>query len=205
MAGDAAANGDKITLATPLAAGAVPDVAYVYDSTLTKRVLFVVEGGSLSADRRTFAVKKKNYQPVDKPDRADAFLNADLTDYYFPAGSTIKVKVLSPGAYGVGGISPGLAGKTIVFTGWVAAAQSLDTLVHEMTHAFGLAHKCGNWDHKGTSSSCPMNYNSWFVLDDATPRKPIRWTNGKVRTSLCAPHLRVVREAHLEDLPSLGW
>lgn len=130
-----------------------------------------VKGGTLSADRKTFEIEKKDYYPVDDP--YTSFLDADLTDYGFASNSTIQVRVLSPGAYGVGGISPGLAGKTIIFTRW-SGADCLDTMVHEMTHAFGLAHKCGNWDHTTTtpSESCPMNYGSWFILDDASPRAP---------------------------------
>ena len=102
-------------------------------------------------------------------------------------------------------ISPGLAGKTIVFTGWVSAPDSLDIIVHEMTHAFGLAHKCGNWDYYGTGTSCTMNYGSWFILDNGTPRSPIPWTDGSVSTHLCASHLKGIRESNLEDIGALGW
>jgi len=167
--------------------------------------MFEVKSGTLSGDRKTFEIEKKDYHEIDSP--YTSFLDADLTDYGFSTGSTINVRVKSPGSYGVGGISPGLAGKTIVFTGWVSASNSLGTLVHELTHAFGLAHKCGNWDFKTTtpSTSCTMNYGTWFILDDGTPRAPAPWTDKRTAPNLCAPHIKAIRESNLEDLPGLGW
>jgi len=204
--GNAIANGDTVTLDAPIALGKQPDIVYVYKSDLSTRVLFVVTEGSLSGDRRTFEIEKKNYQPVDKPLLQDAVLVADLADYGFADGSTISVQVHSPGGYGTSGISPGLAGRTIIFTGWIAAGGTLRVITHELIHAFGLAHKCGNWDFgPGTASSCTMNYSSWFILDEGLPRCPIPWTNDRVNEYPCVHHIRAIRQAHLENLPGLGW
>ncbi len=201
IVGNATAQGDRFTLPTPIETGKVPDIVFLYNTTLSKNVLFL-----LSTGKKTITINKKNYHFVNKPDPYDAFLNADLDDYGFPNGSTVKIKVESPGSYGVGGISPGLSGKTIIFTGWVNA-ELLLTSVHEMTHGFGLADKCGNWDYKNNTptTSCCMNYDSWFILDDMTPRAPIPWTNKRVGSSLCAHHIKAVRECNLEDMSALSW
>ena len=151
----------------------------------------------------------KGYFPVNDPN--NAFLKAGLTEYGFPAGSNIKVMVKTAGAYGTSGISPGvppLSGKTIVFTGWVDAQDSLGTLVHELTHGFQLAHQCGNWDIQSTithTKSCCMNYGDWFILDDGNPRRPIQWTNNMDGASLCPQHIRAIRNAHLDAINGAGW
>ncbi len=204
-AGNAIANGHTITLSTAIDVGKVPNIVWIYNSALTSRVLFEVKNGTLSADRKTFEIKKKDYHEVNYPDTS--FLDADLTDYGFSPGSTIYVQVKSPGAYRIDGISPGLAGKTIIFTDVTPGVNSLGALVHEFTHAFGLAHLCGNWDCENAtpSASCAMNYGSWFILNDSAPRVPIQWTNDQTGTNLCACHLKAIRKCKLENLAQLGW
>ena len=72
---------------------------------------------------------------------------------------------------------------------------------------YPTAHKCGNWDYKTNTptTACMMNYRSWFVLNDATPRAPIQWTNKRTSNSMCAPHIRAVRQTNPENPSGLGW
>jgi hypothetical protein len=207
-AGEAIANKDTIIIPTPIASGEVPDIVYVYNSTLTKKVLFQAIPKSLSSDRKSFKIYKKNYQYVDIPEQQLSFLNADLKDYGFAEGASIKVKVKTAGAYGTAGRSPGLAAKSIIYTGFINAATSQGTIIHELTHALSFAHKCGNWDYSssGSKTSCVMNYDSYFILDNDFPRKPIQWTNNKTSTSnLCARHIEAIRKYNLEEDDDLGW
>ena len=180
----------------------VPDIVYIYDSYLNKNVLYRVN----FFDQTTLNLELKDYLEPEAL-LGMPFLIANLNDYGFMENSTIQIKVKSPGSYGVSGISPGLAGKTIVFTGLFSENTFLRTMIHELTHAFGLHHKCGNWDYKDNSpeNSCCMNYGEWFILDNGVPRKPIQWTNRRMDSSLCAQHLKAVRDAGLEGLSGLGW
>jgi len=50
-----------------------------------------------------------------------------------------------------------------------------------------------------------MDYWYDFVLDNATPRIPIPWTNNRMGVYLCAQHLHAIRMSHLEDYGALGW
>jgi hypothetical protein len=161
-------------------------------------------------------IQKHDFHLPDDPD--NAFLMADLSDYGFSVGASIQVQVLSDGdaALVVAGISPGGAnigpkhyfgGRLLVFTRVMTAPEFIGTLCHELCHAFDNAHKCGNWDWKagGTRKSCCMNYWFQFVLDNATPRTPTRWTQNRQSADLCAPHIRRMRDYHLEENPGLGW
>src|SRR5262249_32115405 len=66
---------------------------------------------------------------------------------------------------------------------------------------------CGNWSWVDwlPRASCCMNYWLAFVLDDARMRMAIPWTQNRQSADLCAPHLRRMRDYHLEDNPVLGW
>jgi hypothetical protein len=145
-----------------------------------------------------------------------SFLDADLSHYGFASGETIPIQVLSAGddALVTDGISPpsiggtgGFSGRLIVFTKSDKPDELLGTMCHELCHAFDNAHLCGNWDwiDQASRTSCCMNYWFHFVLDDASPRVPIRWTQGKTLNDLCGPHLRRIRDYHLEDNVDLGW
>jgi len=127
------------------------------------------------------------------------------------------VQVLSAGedALVVAGISPGgtsvggkhyFGGRLIVFTK-TQSGDVIVTLCHELCHAFDNAHKCGNWDYRqqANRTSCCMNYWFQFVLDDAAPRAPIRWTQNRQSADLCGEHIVRIRDYHLEDNPGLGW
>lgn len=139
--------------------------------------------------------------PIDAEPQPPYF---NLTGYGFPVGSTIQVSVESPGSYGVSGRSPSL-GRTIVFTDGFSPDGFLGTMVHELTHGLGFAHMCGNWDYTTSGTSCCMCYSADFVLDDATPRAPDPWTAWMTGISLCAPHIKAIREQNLEDLGDLNW
>lgn len=151
------------------------------------------------------------FHKVDEPYRA--FLHANLADYGFAPGTKIQVQVLTDGdeSFRVGGKSPMkgpyFAGKTVVFTESITREQALSFMCHELCHAFHNAHMCGNWDwiNQAVRSSCCMNYWFQFVLDDASPRKPIPWTQNRVSADLCAEHILHIRRYHLDENPGLEW
>ena len=155
-----------------------------------------------------------------------------------PSGSTLKI--LRAGAGYTSGISPSVpaadgtgkyfAGRTIVFTyapefsaGSPPAPKAdfdeavLGTIVHEFVHAFGMPHKCGNWDWRTPrKQSCCMNYNvSWLADEELLHRfnwpdlaKQLRLKPGtlaKTGTHMCARHLMEVRRVHLERNLGLNW
>src|SRR5262249_12296544 len=93
-------------------------------------------------------------------------------------------------------------GRTIIFThhpGHLAPGvmppaprddfdeQATIAMVHELTHAFGLPHKCGayHWRTPRTAT-CAMNYPPNWMLDAAD--QLLRGTDSKVGLELCARH-----------------
>jgi hypothetical protein len=147
-----------------------------------------------------------------------SFMDAHLSHYGFVFNSTIKVQVLSEGddALVTGGVSPGgvdiagkhyFGGRLIVYTRSLDPPDLIRVLCHELCHAFDNAHKCGNFDWKNqvTRMACCMNYWFQFLLDNRTPRIAIPWTQNRVTADLCAPHIRRMRDYHLEENPGLGW
>ena len=79
-------------------------------------------------------------------------------------------------------------------------------MAHELTHAFHLEHKCGNWDWRDLTErkSCAMNYGSTWILDHPERESPsertiIPWTGRRNEDELCARHVRAIREARLEE------
>lgn len=87
-------------------------------------------------------------------------------------------------------------------------------MVHELTHALGMAHQCGNQDWRspaapGGRHSCAMAYSHHWLLDSPdkplAQRKPRPWTSGDGDVHLCAPHISAIRKAQLaDDNTSLG-
>jgi hypothetical protein len=223
--GDAVANADRVRLPPGTALAAVPAVVRVFDPAKaaglaapkpndrgvhTKFKVTSLVGG------RDLVLVPHDFHQVDDPNTA--FLHADLSHYGIAAGTKIPVQVLSDGddAAVVGGISPGgttiagklyFGGKLLVFTKSVAAHEQIRTMCHELCHAFDNAHKCGNWDwvQQTDLTACCMNYWYPFVLDDASPRKPMPWTQNRGSADLCAHHIRNMRDYHLEKNPGLGW
>jgi hypothetical protein len=157
-----------------------------------------------------------DFHEVDKP--LTSFFDAFLGHYGFFEGATISVQIVTAGegsSYPLGQSPGGLdknghhyfAGKVIVFTKGLEPERRIITLCHELCHAFDNAHKCGNWDWTNgpTRQSCCMTYRRAFVLGDAKPRAPIRWTQYRRSAEFCAQHLRHMRDYHLQDNPGLGW
>jgi hypothetical protein len=142
------------------------------------------------------------------------------------AGATVKV--FGPGTTFTTGVSPTVknparpaedyfAGRTIIFTHTDSFSDGtpphpkpdfnkevLQTVVHEFIHAFGMPHKCGNWDWRTPrSASCCMNYFNTWLLDDSKNLVPD--TMGKQGDDLCGRHLMEVRRVHLEKNLGLRW
>lgn len=225
--GDAQAFGDRIRIPGGIITNdedAVPKYTRVFNAAKSaglptpkpndfdihiKFEITVISGGDL-------VIEKHNFQPVNDP--VNPFLLADLSDYGFANGETIPVQVFTDGdeVHITGGISPGgvfigskfyFAGKLLIFTEAIPQSFHLQVLCHELCHAFDNAHKCGNWDwiKQSERTSCCMNYWYYFVLDDASPRKPIQWTQNRAAEDLCGPHLSNIRNYQLEKNPGLGW
>jgi hypothetical protein len=157
-----------------------------------------------------------DFHTPDSPNKS--FMDAHLSHYGFAIGSTVQVQVWSSGdtarvttGYSPGGFDTGgkhyFGGRLIVYTRAMVPAEMIRTLCHELCHAFDNAHKCGNWDWRGgpRRTACCMNYWFHWVLDNATPRVAIPWTQNRVSSHLCAAHIRRMRDYHLEENPGLGW
>jgi hypothetical protein len=222
--GDAHAHGSAVRLPVGTTLAGTPAVVRVFNPSTAAPL-----GWPKPNDRNhhtKFEVKRKlgrdlQFVPHDfhKPDNPDhAFLKASLTDYGIAEGAKIPIQVLSFGdeAMVVGGISPGgvdtngkhyFGGRLIVFTRSLEPPDFIRTLCHELCHAFDNAHKCGNWDwvRQPRREACCMNYWFQFVLDDQQTRRPIAWSQNRLSAHLCAPHVRRMRDYHLQDNPGLGW
>lgn len=138
----------------------------------------------------------------------------------------VHAKVFAPGAFYTDGISPTrtvggkdyFAGQTIIFTHHGAYKDPItngpvpsfnteiaQTIAHELTHAFGMPHKCGYWDYRTPREhTCCMNYGPNWMLDPATGNLA-PGSSGKVSKRLCGRHIKELRRTHLEDNLGLGW
>ena len=150
----------------------------------------------------------------------------------------VQVKVYPAGVTESWGISPTVknastgtgdyfAGRTVVFThatqfstGTPPTARPdfnqrvLGTVVHEFLHAFGMPHKCGQWDWRTPrdrsvqsqdpkqNSGCCMNYFNTWLLDASNHVIPGDSRDG---VYMCGRHLMEVRRVHLERNPGLRW
>lgn len=222
--GNAQAFGNKVRLPAGTRLASTPAVVRIFNSAriggLTPpkpndraiHTKFVVT----TKVRDDLVIEAHDFHLVDDPD--NSFLDADLSNYGLSSGTTIPIQVMSFGdeALVTGGISPGgvnvgghhfFGGRLVVFTQVLKGPDVLVTLCHELCHAFDNAHKCGNWDWRDQAArtSCCMCYWFEFVLDGASPRAPIQWTQNRNSADLCGPHLRHIRDYHLEDNPGLGW
>jgi hypothetical protein len=143
--------------------------------------------------------------------------------YGMPA--EVNAEVFIPGAFYTSGISPTVsrgrkeffAGRTIIFTHHGAyfdartrAPQpgfhddALQVMVHELTHAFGMPHKCGYFDFRTPrAKTCCMNYSPNWMVDDR--RNLIPGTDDKVGMDMCGRHLKEVRRVRLQDNRGLAW
>ncbi|MBL9032361.1 MAG: hypothetical protein JNM80_11740 [Phycisphaerae bacterium] len=148
-----------------------------------------------------------------------------------PAGA--RLRLLPAGATFTAGISPSatnpatgttryFAGRTVIFSHVPSFSDPnpagsgppvpkanfddkvIQTVVHEFVHAFGMPHKCGNWDWRTPrQSSCCMNYFSTWLLDSAN--RPIPGTTDKQGNHMCGRHLMEIRRVHLDKNLGLNW
>jgi hypothetical protein len=83
-------------------------------------------------------------------------------------------------------------------------AEALVTIVHELTHAFGMPHKCGFWNWKTPrEKTCSLNYSNHGML---LPNGLLdRSSAKKVGASLCGRHFKQLRFVKLANNPGLGW
>lgn len=140
----------------------------------------------------------------------------------FPINLTAEVLAGEP--IGAAGISPLLskmkrlyfAGRTVVFTGRFRMLRSgqprslpfdrdgaLRTIVHELTHAFGLPHACGYHSYDDPADArCAMSILDRWLYQPGT-RQLQRAHPGRRVPHLCARHILAIRETHLEDNPAI--
>jgi|LGVF01.1.fsa_nt_gb hypothetical protein len=222
--GNARAYGGRVRLPSGTTLSATPKVVRIFNSSRITGMSppkpndydIHIKFRVTSRSGRNLFIAPHDYHEVNDPD--NSFLDADLSHYGFASGATIPVQVLSAGdeALVTAGISPGgqsvagrhyFGGKLMVFTQILTGSQVIETLCHELCHAFDNAHKCGNWDweQKATRTSCCMNYWFQFVLDSSAPRRPIQWTQNRQSANLCGEHVVSIRDYHIEDNPGLGW
>jgi hypothetical protein len=118
---------------------------------------------------------------------------------HFPAGTSPTVNV---------GGSEFFAGRTAIFTlVYPNAAATLDAIVHELTHAFGMPHKCGFWDYKTPrDKSCCMNYGIHGVWNQvATPRNLVPVPSATRGSDHCGRHIKEMRKVRLGQNRGLAW
>jgi hypothetical protein len=116
---------------------------------------------------------------------------------------------LRSGAYGITppirrGRTEYFAGRSIVFMGrFNSADESLQTIIHELCHAFGFAHSCGRTAADPSSGhACTMAILDYWVFRPGTGTLQ-RWRHPPRGAEFCEYHLRGLRETHLEENPAL--
>jgi hypothetical protein len=107
-------------------------------------------------------------------------------------------------------------GRSIVFTGTFRMQRggkprsqpydrtlALRTVVHELTHAFGLPHACGYHSYDDPpDAACAMAVpGQWLFEPDS--RRLQRDHFGRSVPHLCPRHILALRQTHLEDNPAL--
>ncbi|MGK4005696.1 hypothetical protein WMF31_23920 [Sorangium sp. So ce1036] len=137
----------------------------------------------------------------------------------------VEADVRGPGAAYTAGMSPTIdigparyfAGRTILFThhrAWWDEARrrgrrgheqrTLHTIVHELTHAFGMPHKCGYFDFRTPrEATCCMNYRTHWMIDEE--QQLIPGTAGRVGNDMCGRHVKEIRRVRLENNRGLRW
>ncbi|MFN0131016.1 MAG: hypothetical protein ACKVW3_00535 [Phycisphaerales bacterium] len=140
----------------------------------------------------------------------------------FPAGATFTTGISPSATNPATGATRYFAGRTVIFSHTRSFsdpnpagsgppvpkanfdAEVIQTVVHEFLHAFGMPHKCGNWDWRTPrTNSCCMNYFSTWLLDSAN--KPIPGTVNKQGDHMCGRHLMEIRRVHLDKNLGLNW
>ncbi len=189
-------------------------IIYLYNEDASKRIGFMLNSGNTSIDRKTIYIYPHVYSQVDDPNRV--YLK-DLTDHNWLKGNVVKVKIYSSGAYGVAGTNDYVEdsnkiffnGRLMFFSGFT---NTLEIVLHELGHALGFAHRCGNKDYKN-EDTCFMEYGVDWLLTmpyDPNPsnRDLIPWSNDDVGLDLCPYHIDMIRKTKLEQDSNgrrLGW
>jgi hypothetical protein len=199
-----------ILLTEPIPAGKTPSTIFIKRALPQERIGFVFVD-YLAGDRRKLMVRGMNYHPqVDNPNSNDW---KNLADFGFPLNSTVEVDVASAGAVYTAGTAPYyVEGDDIYFTGVTYVfkhgeedgdEEYLATMIHEVTHALGMAHICGFYDYTG-QHACTMNYWNSLLKDDQGNLVP--GTSDNVGLHLCAHHIRKIRKSDLaNDQSPPGW
>jgi len=188
--------------------GKAVDSVKLFNSDGSKSIVFLAERHEDDWESwiRVFA---PNYHPQE--DNPNSTNHMGLPDHGFMVGSTVQAKVYSPGALYTSGMSPPVVingdvyfqGRTVVFDG-----GGLGTMVHELTHGLGMAHMCGNKDY-ADEHKCTMHYTHRWLQNNTGALIP--WSAGNGGNDLCAPHIKYIRQANLEDDQTppgwryLGW
>jgi hypothetical protein len=100
------------------------------------------------------------------------------------------------------------AGRTVLFTrdpGYDESEVAQVVLIaHELTHAFGMPHKCGRHDLSTPRIAlCNMNYpGTWLLVGDALTAGQ---DHERHDAQHCAHHVRALRDVRLEANRALGW
>ena len=172
-----------------------------------------------SLGTRLYFLGREAEAPMDPSGKTYDVSNIQPREGGYPVLGQTQVRVYlenDPTAGLPGGMSPlkevdgrlYYAGRTICFTSTEAYAGSqedmLPFIVHELTHAFGLPHKCGRLDRRTpVRGVCAMNYPNHWILgsrgliprDESLLSEPF----------LCARHIQAIRNVRLERNPALGW
>jgi hypothetical protein len=188
--------------------------------TLKKEVLSTVElfrpgsadsvsfdfiAGGWDAEARTLRVQKRSYVDPISLVRLSFGLN-EYAAHDFAIGSETNIEVQGFGAIATTGetiLQPGAAVVVYRSTG-----AGLPTLAHELVHALGHPHRCGNWDYRSARGSagaraCLMHYDTIdFMLTEPVAgqrRLPEPWLFGPRDTLLCEEHIFAIRNRNLES------
>lgn len=100
------------------------------------------------------------------------------------------------------------AGRTVVFTRDPSYDESeiaqVVLIAHELTHAFGMPHKCGRHDLSAPRIAlCNMNYaGTWLLVGDVLTAGR---DHDRHDAQHCAHHIRALRDVRLEVNRALGW
>ncbi|MEM7155853.1 MAG: hypothetical protein AAF799_23585 [Myxococcota bacterium] len=101
------------------------------------------------------------------------------------------------------------AGRALVFTHYTTGDdraysedEALHTMVHELTHGFGIPHQCGYAANEGSDTACAMSYQMNWLYRPGT-RRVRPFAPGQRSAHLCPRHIDTLRRTCLEDNPAM--